>query len=1266
MKTKSGFISLLIVIFLNAPVQAQFDPYSFIPDNLDWPMWRYDHSRSGYTQLTLPGKPSLLWTRQMEEPLRNWPFQYEDYYTSGNPDRIGKLSYDISYEPVIADGRLFVPSMVSDRITAYSTDTGEELWRYYAGGPVRFAPAYDAGRIYFVSDDGYLYCLNASTGQFIWRFKGSYSDRMVLGNERIISMWPARGGPVIVGGIIYFAAGVMPFEGIFIHALDAISGTPVWTNSTSGTIWSLHQHGGAYSYGGPSPQGYLAVSRNHLIVPGGRTPPAVFDRRTGELLYYNQASGMVGKGAGGYRVFASDSWYFNHGMMYALEDGAQFGHVPGDVITRDAFIGVRESNIVAHNSELKTTEVEIQDRLQRSAIAKQYEIEELWSSGIPDIERLFFMTESYFVASTNGGQKLALIDIQSNGRPGRISWEYETEGEIWSVIAANERIYAVTKEGVIYCFGPDSRSAAMHHEYKPLIADHVSKDIELAGSVTREAGAKGGYALVYGGDNAGLARVLSDGHYKHVVLIEPDQERSAALRLQFDNEGLYGRKIAVMNADPLSFNPIPYIHDLIVVNETIINDGLLEPAFNSLRPYGGTLAITGNDNGPAGQPDASNLVNSTIKTTGGLTFITREGPLPGSAQWTHQYAGPSNRTYSDDELVKPPLGTLWFGGPTNLNVLPRHHNGPIPQVAGGRLVILGIETISARCVYTGRELWVREIPGIGHPFTDLNLEERFFDGNEVYMSNHPGANFIGSPYVSLEERVYVITGDRILSLDASTGEVSGEFGLPVIPGIETNEFGHIMVSGDYIIATADPQVFDEGLPGKENNWNATSSSTLLVMDRHSGKLAWYKRAQKGFRHNAIAAKPGRLFVVDGLSEGVMEILMRRGLTEEMNSELMALDISTGDIIWSLDDNVFGTWLGLYEDKNILLQGGRFGQRRPLADEPNERLTAHNSLTGEILWDINVKYSGPLGLHPEMIISGRPGEPAFDPYTGEFILKDHPLTGEEYRWDWHKYYGCGTMNTSRYLIMFRSGTAGYTDLKDFGGTSNLGGFRAGCTNNMVAADGLMNAPDYTRTCTCSYPLQTSVGLIHMPDAGIEMWTLNRLEKGNKPIRTLGINFGGQGNRREDGVLWLEYPKVYAAGPEIQVKTDPAEPEWFRNHATWIENSNEKYDWVASYGARGLNSVSVELVPDGTNVEKYYNLTLYFTEPDNYIAGGRIFDVYVQGEKVIENLDISKEAGGPARILRKEIKGVKVDRELLIEFSGSEHEAVISGIEIVIDE
>ena len=47
---------------------------------------------------------------------------------------------------------------------------------------------------------------------------------MVLGNGRMISLWPVRGGPVLQGDVLYFAAGIWPSEGIFIHAIDPVGG----------------------------------------------------------------------------------------------------------------------------------------------------------------------------------------------------------------------------------------------------------------------------------------------------------------------------------------------------------------------------------------------------------------------------------------------------------------------------------------------------------------------------------------------------------------------------------------------------------------------------------------------------------------------------------------------------------------------------------------------------------------------------------------------------------------------------------------------------------------------------------------------------------------------------------------------------------------------------------------------------------------------------------------------------------------------------------
>ena len=96
-------------------------------------------------------------------------------------------------------------------------------------------------------------------------------------------------------------------------------------------------------------------------------------------------------------------------------------------------------------------------------------------------------------------------------------------------------------------------------------------------------------------------------------------------------------------------------------------------------------------------------------------------------------------------------------------------------------------------------------------------------------------------------------------------------------------------------------------------------------------------------------------------------------------------------------------------------------------------------------------------------------------------------------------------------------------------------------NLIVADGVLNAPDYTRTCTCSYQNQTSLAMIHDPSA--EMWTFNDLPWDGKPVRRVGINFGAPGDRRaDDGTLWLDWPSV--GGPSGKaVETSP------KPHGSW---------------------------------------------------------------------------------------------------------------------
>ncbi|MEX2581591.1 MAG: PQQ-binding-like beta-propeller repeat protein [Verrucomicrobiales bacterium] len=987
-------------------------------EDQDWPMWGYDAARSGTTSMEIPEDLHLQWTRQLPAPSRAWPAQLDD---------ADKLEFDLSYSPVVLGDRLFVGSMNNDSLAAYRIEDGGEIWRHYVDGPVRLAPAAADGKVFFVSDDGHLYCVDAASGERLWRFRAAPTDRLVLGNNRLVSMWAARGGPVVKDGTVYFAAGVWPFMGTFVYALDAESGEVVWQNTGDSTNWQAQPHGGAFSFAGIAPQGYLAATADRLVVSGGRSPAALLDRHTGEIISLD----IEGKEFGGYRVRADDEHYYVHGDRFRLEDGEADGK--GDLGDED-----------------------LQERAE------------------------------------------TLAD--------------ELGAELHEAIAARGRVFLSLSDGRLLCYGADpveapptlaadGEAAKSHRE----IVDRPVDDPRVR-TILDEAGPGGENVLFLGVGDGELLEEVAVRTGLHVVGIDSDEEKIQALRERFDRAGLYGKDIALLSATPSAAAVPPYIFSFIVVDEPDAVSLEESTVHDLLRPYGGK-AFFGPDR-----------------------VVSRDGPLPGAGEWTHQYADAARTAVSRDELVRAPLGVLWYGSESHDNILPRHAIGPRPHIVGGRLVILGVETISARDVYTGRELWVREFPGIGHPFTDMELEEKWSEGTSVYMTNIPGTAYIGSPYVTLADSLYLRYRGKIHHLDPATGESRGEFPLyPEGHRIDPNDYGNVSVSGDLIVTTTGPHLFDDAKLGWLESWNATSSRHLVVMNRHTGEKLWEREAEIGFRHNAIVAGDDRIFVIDGVSEKALEFLSRRGTLPEENSRVIALDADTGRELWSTESEVFGTYLAFSEEHDILMESGSRDTRRPLSDEPASKAIARHASSGKVLWEDEMEF--PAAIRGDILIPGRPGR-MLNIVTGEEVPEEHPITGELIPETYAKFYGCGAANVSTHMVMYRSGSAGFLD-EDQCGTANLGGFKSGCTANMIAADGILNAPDYTRTCTCSYQNQTSLGLIHMPEA--DLWTSVTVGRGEEGIRRLGINLGAPGNRRApDGTLWTPFPLDGAPAPELKVR------------------------------------------------------------------------------------------------------------------------------------
>ena len=242
----------------------------------DWPTWRHDAGRTNISASKIPSPLRLQWKRQLPPVTPAF--------------RKSRLQFDQGYEPIVLGDTMYVALPHIDAVVAYAVETGKEKWRFYTAGPVRLAPVAWRDRLYFGSDDGHLYCLSATDGELQWKFRAVPSARKLLGNGRLISVWPVRGGPVLVDETLYFAAGVWPLEGVFVYALNAWSGQVEWVNDRCGTLYGKQPHVGAEALGGLSPQGYLLVNGDKLLVPCGAARPATFDRHSGELLDFTLPS----------------------------------------------------------------------------------------------------------------------------------------------------------------------------------------------------------------------------------------------------------------------------------------------------------------------------------------------------------------------------------------------------------------------------------------------------------------------------------------------------------------------------------------------------------------------------------------------------------------------------------------------------------------------------------------------------------------------------------------------------------------------------------------------------------------------------------------------------------------------------------------------------------------------------------------------------------------------------------------------------------------
>ena len=1222
----------ILVLILFLPVFA-----SGFSQTHDWPMWRYDHHRSGSTP------------EQLAEKLR---FQWEVAFSPREPvwdDPLNQnlMQFDRIFEPIVAAGKIFIGFNDQDKVAALDINSGKELWHYYADGPVRMPLAANNGKIYFTSDDGWCYCIDQENGSLIWKLRLAPAGNKLLGNKRLISMWPARGGIVIKDNVIYTAASIFPLMGTFIYAINAEDGKIIWKNEGTASNYILQPHRSP-AFADVAPQGSFVITGDRLLVAGGRSVPAAFDVNTGEELYYHLAAS--GKTGGAFSC-GNDRIYFNHHRgrmtwMYDSRTGAKLVSDAGEypVVDGDTI----------YFSGTKITAAVLNARNQ---------LDTLWTLNVPATNDLIKAGNWLYAADSTG-----INAIRLNGKKPELAMVYPSTKVISRLLASNGKLIAVTDDGTIMAYGDKPYIALTE---RPLAKGTTKAGLRITKKIINTSGATEGYALVFGTNNIRLLKGLISMTSLSVTAIEKDRNRIAELRDYFDKQGVKAGRLSFMPYDEAQGFLPKYFSSLTVITDPEYYESLdsdkVNQLFESTRPYGGRILIKAKGKDRKLFADSFRelkLPGSELTDENGFLVISRTGPLEGADDWTHNYGDVANTLKSDDKLVKAPLGILWFGGNSNLDVLPRHGHGPGEQVVDGRLIIEGVNEISARDVYTGRVLWKREFPGLRDDLWLVYFDESY-DGekpldtkyNQVHL---PGSNARGTNFTATKEFVYLIEGNKCNVLDIRTGALLKTF----TTGVDsTRELGYIGVYEDLLILGNNFAEF----PGMESDsmaiknpkftkFDLTASQELVILNRFSGKKLWGIKANHGFIHNSVIAGDGKLWCLDKLPQYLETKLKRRGESPPAGSRLLCLDIRNGKTIYEETADIFGTWLGYSSEYKALLQATR-PSGDMLQGEEGNRMIVYNALTREKLWDKQMKYNNPPIIHHDKIYSNGAG---WQLLTGDPIIEKDPVTGADLSWSFKREYGCGIVAASEHLLTFRSASAGFVNLDVFEGTGSLGGWKASCSTNLIVADGVLNSPDYTRTCQCPYQNQTSLALVSMP--WMTYWTNSNYKWNGQKIMQLGLNLNAPGDRTSDNnTLWIDFPNAGGVPADIPVKVDTVNYFTIRKDPTSI--ISESTPWISSSAIGGVRSLEITLSKMNDAPVTQYIVRLYFSELEGKQPGERTFNVELQDRTVLENFDIINETGKPDKEIIKSFAGIMAGNKLKIDLIPVKGNTIISGIELI---
>ena len=438
----------------------------------DWPTYRHDAARSGCTKSTVPAALRPTWQAQLPGGLTS---------------------------PVVADGRVFVASVDMHTVHALDANNGKELWSYTAGGRVDSPPTINRGLVLFGSADGWVYCLAAADGGLVWRFRAAPEDRRVVAYGQLESAWPVHGSVLVKDDLAYFAAGRSSYldGGIYLYRLDPKTGRklletcidsrdPKTGAEPKGIIRGTNMPGAlpdVLSSDGKSVyMRHMRFDRNGVeqeqTVPHLYSSVGFLDDSWWHRTYWILGTKM-NSGYGGWPTIGN---VVPSGRLLVFDASNIYGFGRNEYGTHGSHIGLGKTHFRIFAASRKPLSVEkpADKKKQRRAPAKST-VKYHWSRQAPLVVRAMVLADTTLflagipdsgsdradpvrskTAISNGADALAAFEADRGAvlyavstADGRKLAEYELGSPpvFDGMAAANGRLYLVSNDGKIICFG---------------------------------------------------------------------------------------------------------------------------------------------------------------------------------------------------------------------------------------------------------------------------------------------------------------------------------------------------------------------------------------------------------------------------------------------------------------------------------------------------------------------------------------------------------------------------------------------------------------------------------------------------------------------------------------------------------------------------------------------------------------------------------------------------------------------------------------------